>query len=59
MIPMSENRRGGANGSSEPKRFKGKDVECGVRVMKVSNRKNGGGVKVSRAAILFLSKKPV
>ena len=59
MIPMSENRRGGVNGSSEPKKFKGKDVECGVKVMKVSNRKSGGGVKVSIAAKLFLSIKPV
>ena len=59
MIPMSESRRGGANGNSEPKKFKGRDVKCGVKVMMVSNRKSGGGVKVAIAAILFLSKKPV
>ena len=59
MIPMSENRRGVANGSSEPKKFKGKDMKCGVKVMKVSNRNCGVGVKVSIAAILFLSRKPV
>ena len=43
--PLGENRRGGANGRSEPKRFKGKDMECGVKVMKVSSRKSGGGVR--------------